>query len=265
MKRILITGANSYIGTSFERYLQENYPDGYSVDTVDMLDGSWREKSFCGYDSVFHVAGIAHQKETKNNVHLYYEVNRDLAIETAKKAKTDGVAQFVFLSSMSVYGMDTGVITKETKPAPKSNYGKSKWEAEQEIISFMDEKFKVCILRPPMVYGKGCKGNYQSLVKIAKYFPILPNYHNQRSMISIEQLARKVTRYIDDNAGGIFIPQDDEYVCTCKMLMQIRRDLGKRFCSMRIVNPLIKLFVKCTRTGKKAFGDLIYQDDELLN
>lgn len=65
MKKILITGANSYIGTSFEKYLKENYPDEYIVDTVDMIDGSWREKSFAGYDSVFHVAGIAHQKETK--------------------------------------------------------------------------------------------------------------------------------------------------------------------------------------------------------
>ena len=128
MKKILITGANSYIGTSFEKYLKENYPDEYIVDTVDMIDGSWREKSFAGYDSVFHVAGIAHQKETKKNAHLYYEVNRDLAVETAKKAKSEGVKQFIFLSSMSVYGMDTGVITKETKPNPKSNYGKSKFQ-----------------------------------------------------------------------------------------------------------------------------------------
>ena len=102
MKKILITGANSYIGTSFERYLKENCPDEYIVDTVDMVDGSWRTQSFEGYDSVFHVAGIAHQKETKENAHLYYEVNRDLAIETAQKAKADGAKQFVFLSSMSI-------------------------------------------------------------------------------------------------------------------------------------------------------------------
>ena len=126
MKKILITGANSYIGTSFEKYIKENYPNDYIVDTVDMIDDSWREKNFSGYDSVFHVAGIAHQKETKENAHLYYEVNRDLAIETAKKAKSDGAKRFIFLSSMSVYGMDTGVITRETEPNPKSNYGKSK-------------------------------------------------------------------------------------------------------------------------------------------
>ena len=113
MKKILITGANSYIGVSFENYMKQ-WADEYSVDTVDMIDGTWREKDFGGYDAVFQVAGIAHKKETKENFELYYKVNRDLAIETAKKAKKDGVKQFIFLSSMSVYGMDTGVITNET-------------------------------------------------------------------------------------------------------------------------------------------------------
>lgn len=65
MKRILITGAGSYIGTSFDRYLKEEYPGQYEVDTVDMVDGSWRKKSFSDYDSVFHVAGIAHSDNGK--------------------------------------------------------------------------------------------------------------------------------------------------------------------------------------------------------
>ena len=119
MKRILITGANSYIGTSFEKYIKDN--TDFEIDTLDMLDSKWREFDFSKYDVVFHVAGIAHQKETKENAHLYYEINRDLATEVAKKVKTAGVKQFIFLSSMSVYGMDTGVITKETKPNPKTN------------------------------------------------------------------------------------------------------------------------------------------------
>ena len=102
MKRILITGANSYIGTSFEKYLKENYPVQYQVDTVDMIDGSWREKSFAGYDSVYHVAGIAHSdngKISEEKKKLYYAVNTELTVETAKKAKADGVKQFIFMSS----------------------------------------------------------------------------------------------------------------------------------------------------------------------
>ena len=114
MKRILITGAGSYIGTSFEKYLKD-FGDEYSVDTVDMVDGSWREKSFSGYDAIFHVAGIAHIKETKDNAHIYYEVNRDLVKDVVEKAKSDNVKQFVFLSSMSVYGLTKGRITEKTK------------------------------------------------------------------------------------------------------------------------------------------------------
>ena len=260
MKRILITGANSYIGTSFERYIKENYPDEYLIDTVDMIDGSWREKSFSGYDSVFHVAGIAHQKETKENAHLYYEVNRDLAIETAKKAKVDGVLQFVFLSSMSVYGMETGVITKDTLPNPKTYYGKSKREAEQGLSSLTSDDFRVCILRPPMVYGKGCKGNYQNLVKIAAKVPVFPDYRNQRSMISIENLTEYVRKVIDSVLEGTYMPQNAEYVCTSDMVAQIALEQGKRIRLTKVFNPLVWLLAKVSLKGRKAFGSLIYQD-----
>ena len=107
MKRILITGANSYIGMSFEKYLNENFPESYSVDTVDMIEAAWRQKDFSGYDSVFHVAGIAHSdngKISSEKEKLYYAVNTDLTVETAKKAKSDGAKQFIFMSSAIVYG-----------------------------------------------------------------------------------------------------------------------------------------------------------------
>lgn len=259
MKKILITGANSYIGTSFERYIKENYPDDYVVDTVDMIDGSWREKDFSGYDSVFHVAGIAHQKETKQNAPSYYNVNRDLAIETAQKAKNDGVKQFIFLSSMSVYGMDTGVITKKTAPNPKSNYGKSKLQAEEGINKLADGIFKVCTLRPPMVYGEGCKGNYQTLVSIAKKTPVFANYKNQRSMIHIDNLSSFVKEAIGGEYEGLFLPQDPEYVCTSKMVQSIAIDMGKQMKLWGIFNPFVSILKHCTTKGKKAFGDLYYE------
>lgn len=106
MKKILITGANSYIGMSVEKYLRK-WPDKYAVDTVDMVDGSWREKSFSNYDAVYHVAGIAHADTgnvSEERKAFYYKINTDLAIETAKKAKKDGVKQFIFMSSSIVYG-----------------------------------------------------------------------------------------------------------------------------------------------------------------
>ena len=262
MKRILITGANSYIGTSFEKYIKENYPDDYVVDTVDMIDGSWREKSFAGYDSVFHVAGIAHQKETKKNAHLYYEVNRDLAIETAKKAKQDGVKQFIFLSSMSVYGMDTGVITKATQPNPKTHYGKSKWQAEQEISQLASDDFKICVLRPPMVYGPGCKGNFNGVCNLVRKLPVFPRVNNMRSMVYINNLLSFVKMCVDNGLVGLYFPQNRNYVSTVDMAKGISKVMNKKIHFGYLLGfgvCVLRLFYS---TAKKGFGSLIYKDTE---
>jgi nucleoside-diphosphate-sugar epimerase len=257
MKKILITGANSYIGTSFEKWVGQ-WPDRYLVDTVDMKDGSWKEKSFRGYDVVFHVAGIAHIKETKENQDLYYKVNRDLAYETAKKAKADGVKQFVFLSSMSVYGIETGVISKETPLKPKSAYGKSKVEAEELIKSLESDSFKIATLRPPMVYGKGCRGNYQRLAKLAVKTPIFPDIDNKRSMIYIDNLCEFVRLLIDDCTTGLFFPQNKEYVKTSEMVRLIAEVHGKRIRMTKLFNPLFNLLG--IGIINKVFGELAYKE-----
>lgn len=258
MKKILITGANSYIGVSFEKYLLP-FETEYQIDTLDMIDGHWREKDFSGYDAIYHVAGIAHTKETDENRHLYFKVNRDLAVETAQKAKEHGVKLFVFLSTMAVYGLNEGAISIQTKPHPHSAYGISKFEAETQLRALENEKFKVAVLRPPMVYGKGCKGNYQSLIKIAKKLPIFPDYPNKRSMIHIDVLSQFVKDLMDRECGGVFLPQDPEYICTCKMIQQIGADMGKKIVLLKILNPAVSLFKLLTLTGKKAFGNLYYE------
>lgn len=256
MKNILITGANSYVGTSFEKWLSQ-WPDKYHVDTVDMIDGSWREKSFAGYDAVFHVAGIAHRKETKQNAHLYYEVNRDLAIETAKKAKAEGVPQFIFMSSMSVYGMETGVITKDTVPNPKSHYGKSKLEAEYGVTALADDSFHVAVLRPPMIYGKGCKGNYQRLRSFVLKYKVFPNITNKRSVVYIDNLITYVQKCLDSASSGIFVPQDPNYMCTKNMVWCIAQSNGQRIFISSIFNVINTLNFSII---KKTLGDLYYQD-----
>ena len=262
MKKILITGAGSYIGQSFDRYLRQ-FPGAYQTETVDMVGGSWREKSFAGFDAVYHVAGIAHIKETAENAHLYYEVNRDLAVETARKAKADGVPQFVFLSSMSVYGMEEGCITRNTQPDPKSNYGKSKLQAEEGLEELKSENFRIAVLRPPMVYGDGCKGNYQSLVKFAKLLPFFPDYRNKRSMLHIDGLCEAVRKMIDSQGEGLYLPQDEDYVCTCKMVQGIARNMGKKMRLLKVLNPAVVLVKCCTTMGKKAFGDLYYEKEQM--
>lgn len=256
MKNILITGKNSYIGTSLEKWLGKE-PDKYKVGTVDMIDGTWKEKDFSKYDVVFHVAGIAHIKETKENRDLYYKINRDLAYETAYKAKKDGVKQFVFLSSMSVYGMEYGGVDENTPLRPNSAYGKSKMEAEKSINGLSDDSFIVAILRPPMVYGKGCKGNYPKLVGLALKTPIFPNIENKRSMIYIDNLSEFAKQLIDNRSGGLFFPQNDEFVNTSEMVELIAEAHGKKVAMTKVFNPLLRLLN--VKMVNKVFGDLVYE------
>lgn len=261
MKKILITGANSYIGTSFETYMKQ-WESEYQIDTIDMIDGSWRESDFSQYYTVFHVAGIVHQKETKKNKELYYKINRDLAIEVATKAKNEGVNQFIFLSSMSVYGMDTGVITKETVPKPMSNYGKSKLEAEIALGKLVCDTFKIAIIRPPMVYGKDCKGNFKSIIKIVEKFPIFPSISNKRSMIYIDNLSCFIHKLIALECMGVFYPQNKENVSTQDIVKISAMELDKKIVFSKAIAFFIIIFKPFSKTIQKAFGDLIYSLDE---
>ncbi len=258
MKRILITGKNSYIGSRFQEWLAK-HPDKYKVDAISLRDESWKEKDFSEYDVVYHVAGIAHRKETKENRELYYAVNRDLAYEVAKKSKQDGIKQFIFLSTMSVYGLESGVIDEYTPLKPKSNYGKSKLQAEELIKSLEDDSFKIAILRPPMVYGKGCKGNYPRLANLAKITPIFPDVDNQRSMIYVDNLNEFVRLLIDKRASGLFLPQNKEYVNTTEMVKYIAEIHDKKIRITKLFNFLLRMF----KHGviNKVFGDLVYNKE----
>ena len=263
MKKILITGSGSYIGRSFESFMKD-FSDEYVIDTVDMQSPAWIEFDFSGYDTVFHVAGIAHRKENKDNAHLYYEVNRDLAIETAKKAKESGVSQFIFLSSMSVYGMESGVITRDTVPSPKSNYGRSKLEAEEGMAELADDGFKVCILRPPMVYGKGCLGNFGTVIRLVRKLPLFPRVNNRRSMIYIDNLSRFVKMCIDRELDGLYFPQNREYMNTTEMALWIAEKLGKKCRRSRLLGLCVRIVMPFVGMAKKAFGSLVYENCEDL-
>lgn len=262
MKKILITGANSYIGTSFEEWAKKRYPGEFEIDTVDMVDGSWREKSFAGYDAVFHVAAIVHKKEKPEMKKLYLQVNKELPIEVANKAKTEGVGQFVFMSSMSVYGINTGRILPSTEPHPQTFYGKSKLAAEKGVRKLEDDEFHVAVLRPPMVYGPNCKGNYQLLKKFVSISPVFPNYQNQRSMISIDNLCEFIVQVIEQKKTGICFPQDEDYVCTTEMVQGIANEEGKRIWVTKIFNPFIFLGLQFhVSVFEKMFGDLTYEKE----
>lgn len=257
MKKVLITGANSYIGCSFEAYVKDNEKD-WVVDTVDMIDGSWREKDFSGYDAIFHVAGIVHQKKGEVSDEVYYKVNCDLVIDVAKKAKKEGVKQFVFLSTMSVYGKLTGYIDQNTVANPINAYGKSKLKAEYELQQLASEDFLVAILRPPMIYGKACKGNFTSLSKLADKTPVFPHFINKRSMLYVGNLNVFLWYVIEKEITGMLFPQDGEYVSTWDIVKLLRNEKNKRLFGIKMFNPFIKILRKKMSLFQKVCGDLCY-------
>lgn len=263
MKRILITGANSYIGTSFEKWVGK-WPEQYLVDTIDMIDGTWKEKDFSEYEVVFHVAGIAHVSSDPKMEDLYYKVNRDLTVQTAKKAKSEGVKQFIFMSSIIVYGDSSHmnkkrIITKDTIPQPTNFYGNSKLEAEKGIKQLADKTLKIVIIRPPMIYGKGSKGNYPKLSLLAKKLPIFPDIDNQRSMLHIDNLCEFIRLMIENEEQGLFFPQNSVYVKTSEMVRLIAEVNGRRIKLTKLCNPIISFMSNFIGLVNKAFGNLVYE------
>ncbi|HDU7911136.1 NAD-dependent epimerase/dehydratase family protein [Enterococcus faecium] len=273
MKKILITGANSYIGTSFKKWMAQ-FQDEYQIDTLSVRGDVWREHDFSEYDTVFHVAGIAHadvSKVSEETKQLYYAVNRDLAIETAKRYKQDlsgKNGQFIYMSSIIIYGEETNinkkrVITLDTKPNPSNFYGDSKLQAEIGLQPLDDDTFHVAILRPPMIYGPGSKGNYQQLVKLANKLPIFPDVKNERSMLHIDKLSEFVKERIDAQDSGVFFPQNDQYVRTSHMVRDIAQANGKKIYLFSYMNWAIRLLGyvpgKIGRLTNKAFGNLVYE------
>lgn len=283
--KILITGANSYIGTSFAGYMAKNAP-GIQVDTISLRGENWRQLDFSSYTTIFHVAGIAHADvagASKEQEEEYYRVNRDLTIECAKKAKDDGVSQFIFMSSIIVYGDGARlgkkrVITKDTPLSPAGFYGDSKKQAEEGLLELNCDSFRVCILRPPMIYGPGSKGNYPQLSKMARKLPVFPLIKNQRSMLYVDNLCRFVELCVQNRESGIFFPQNKSYVSTSTMVQEIAACYGKNIRLSRSFFPLLvilsglsetevvqksrfilcRLLKKAAGLSNKAFGNLVY-------
>lgn len=259
--KILITGANSFVGSSVERWLLRE-PEKYEIDTVDTVGDNWRKADLSLYDAVFHVAGLAHVDPKPEMAPLYYKVNCDLALEIARAAREAGVGQFIFMSSMIVFHASKSLkgtaITHETEPAPNDFYGDSKLRAEIGLRKLETPDFKVAVLRPCMIYGPGNKGNFPRLARLAARTPVFPAWHNRRSMLYIDNLSEFVRQALDLRLSGTFHLQNREYADTVELVRALGRQANHSIFISRLFNPLVRFAAPFLKPVSKMFADQYY-------
>lgn len=290
-KKVLLTAEHSFIGNAFAEYAKNNYGDNFDIDFISTRTDEWKKSDFSGYDIIFHVAGLAHSDV--GNVsdavkESYYKVNTDLTVALAEKARAEGVREFIFMSSMIVYGDSAPygtrrVIDRNTVPKAANFYGDSKLQADVAVRSLASDDFKVIVLRTPMVYGKGSRGNYPTLAKIARKLPVFPDVDNERSMLYIDNLCEFLCQVMlvkgnsfeanveDDKAGKknysgenaiVLIPQNAEWTKTSGMVREIAKAGGRNILSLKYMAPLVflggKVPGKIGELVNKAFGNYCY-------
>ena len=273
MKRVLITGTNSFIGKGLVKYLEEyNTRLGeaaYQITCISQRNTDWMGLDFAGYDTILDVTGISRVDEKKLSAEQeedYYEVNYKLAYMTAEKAKQEGVKQFIYLSSILVYGEpgQPELITEDTKPAPVNIYGQSKLLAEEKLKELNDLQFHVGIVRLPTVYGPCAENGYKLLSRWAGKLPIIPTIPAEKSMIYIENLCEFLRLLIDAEEGGVYFPQNATRTGVARMLEEIRTVQGKKTYKWGILNPGIKILTKmpgrCGKFVRKIFAGQAYEE-----
>ena len=267
MKKVLITGAGSYVGESVRRYIVAKMPDQYHIDAVDTMGDNWKKADYSQYEVVFHVAGIAHVNADPKMESLYYKVNRDLTIEVARHAQAAGVKLFIFMSSQIVFhesqSLKTEVLTAETKPNPNGFYGDSKLQAEEGLKALRAEggEMKICILRPCMIYGPNAKGNFPRLAKLACKTPIFPAWHNKRSMLYIDNLSEFVLQAIERELEGTFYPQNRELADTVEIIRYFAKAAGHRVWITKLFNPFVWLGSFVLQPINKMFATYYYDPE----
>ena len=261
MKKVLIVGKGSYIGESIKNWL-DRFKSDYYVEIVSSLNKEWKNTDFSQFETVIDLAGIAHINNiTEDMRDLFYSVNRDLTIEIGTHAKENGVKHFIYFSSMNVYGDNCHYIQDREKVGPTSFYGDSKLQGDLGLEKLEDNTFSVAHVRPPFVYGKGCRGNYKSISKIAQKTPIFPTFRNRKSMIYIDNLCEFIRLLVNDGACGVFTPQNKELISTADLVAEVSKVQGHKIWFTSLFNWLIKPLIKVNSNIRRAFDDDCYSQE----
>lgn len=238
---LLITGSTGFIGS----YFINQYSSQFIVNTFSFLRDSFDTLKLDGIDCVVHCGALVHQMNEEPSYKQFFDSNVNHTLQMAIKAKASNVKQFIFISTVKVFGEESKEIFNENSPTnPKDYYGLTKKIAEEKLLKLEDKNFKVAILRLPLVFGPGVKANFRSLINIVNTIKILPlgSINNKRSMVFVGNVCQYIFQIIKLKERGIFIANEDESFSTSELIHQISKALEKNVILFSI--PLLNKFLK---------------------
>jgi UDP-glucose 4-epimerase len=263
MQRILVTGKSGYLANHIKQWLGK----AYKVDLISLKNNDWKSTSFENYDCIIHTAALVHEKKRKYSKEDYIKINTDLTKELAGISKAKGVKHFIFISSSEIYGgkqsmFKSHVIDKNTVPNPKTNYGISKYMAEQQLKNLESDSFCITIVRPPMVYGHDCPGNFlRRLIYITEKVRIVPKINSKRSMIYVDNLCECIRLIIEKKVSGVINPQNQQYVSTTEMSKLIAKYSNIKVHLSTVMIPFVYAASLLIPKFRTAFGNEYYEMD----
>lgn len=275
MKKILVTGANGFVGQFFCEYLKkENYPfvgtsrDGahHTFKTADLNHFTDWENLFTDVGSVVHLAAKAHDISGLTTKETYFQSNHLATIKLAEQAKKHGVKKFVFVSTIKVNGESTQIgrpFQPHDIPCPVDDYSQSKLQAELDLLK-LNEKgiFEVIIIRPCLIYGPHVKANFKLLIQLIKTRLPLPFglIQNKRSFISVENLSEIILKSINSTLHGeVLLASDDQDLSTKELCLKIGKNLNLTVILLPVPVFILKFLLFLmgkSKLSSRLFGNL---------
>ena len=292
--RVLVTGANGMIGhvlcpalaleghqiVAAMRNLQSLGPTASdpAVSVQKIMDigpeTSWAAL-LKGVDAVVHLAARVHvlRDPAPDPLAAYRRVNVEGTKRLAEQAIAAGVRRFIFLSSIKVHGKGPQPYREQDVPLPGDPYGVSKLEAEEVLREITrNTDIELVILRPPLVYGPGVKGNFRQLLRLCELGLPLPfgNIFNRRSLIGTDNLANAICRCLTHPKapGETFLVSDGEDVSTPDLARSIARKMKKRTYMVPVSPALLETMlwlVGKSSTARRLLGSLTLDSSHIHN
>jgi nucleoside-diphosphate-sugar epimerase len=265
--KVAITGANGWIGSALKHSLGLRQIDAIEISRSELQSEQALVKSLAGCSTVIHLAALVHQMDAPPTLEQFRAVNRDLTLSLAKAAALAGVEQLIFVSTAKVLGEVSVKPLDETAAAnPSDDYARTKLEAEQGLQRLLSEnalaQLKICIVRPPLVFGPGVKANYAKLVAIANSRWPLPlgAVRGKRSMVSLADLTELMIRLVERRSElsniEIFHIATLPDKTSAQIIADIRKGGGRSPGLVAVPEWLMKLTLTCL--GKRSIYDRLF-------